>query len=111
MCPSIMVLQQRVYSTGHSAPTTRTINSASSRGGSDRGAYIGRSQKDFLEQHILKRREAEVGCTCSTIFSLITSHTKYWNIRDNETCHGNPSFPSPCALITVFEEKDINLSR
>ena len=83
MCPSIMVLQQRVYSTGHSAPTTRTINSASSRGGSDRGAYIGRSQKDFLEQHILKRREAEVGCAmCSTIFSLFTILTPNTGISE-----------------------------
>ena len=57
-----MVLQQRVYATGNSAPSTRTVNSASSsRGGVEREAWVGRSQKDFLEQHILRRREAEVG--------------------------------------------------
>ena len=56
-----MVLQQRVYATGNPAPSTRTINSASSRGGGEREPWVGRSQKDFLEQHILRRREAEVG--------------------------------------------------
>ena len=56
-----MVLQQRVYATGNSAPSTRTVNSASSRGPGEREPFVGRSQKDFLEQHILRRREAEVG--------------------------------------------------
>ena len=56
-----MVLQQRVYATGNPAPSTRTVNSASSRGGGEREPWVGRSQKDFLEQHILRRREAEVG--------------------------------------------------
>ena len=56
-----MVLQQRVYATGNSAPSTRTVNSASSRGQGEREPFVGRSQKDFLEQHILRRREAEVG--------------------------------------------------
>jgi len=55
-----MVLQQRVYATGNPAPSTRTVNSASSRGGGEREPWVGRSQKDFLEQHILRRREAEV---------------------------------------------------
>ena len=56
-----MVLQQRVYATGNSAPSTRTVNSASSRGPGEREPFVGRSPKDFLEQHILRRREAEVG--------------------------------------------------
>ena len=69
-----MVLHQRVYATGNSAPSTRTVNSASSRGGGEREPYVGRSQKDFLEQHILRRREAEV------ILSWIIQ-TEHYNSR------------------------------
>jgi len=47
-----MVLQHQVYSTG---------NCNSSRGSSARReVYIPRSQKEYLEQHILKKRESEV---------------------------------------------------
>ena len=78
-----MVLQQRVYATGNSAPSTRTVNSASSRGPGEREPFVGRSQKDFLEQHILRRREAEVGLSdiiqTETFFPLQVKRLSFWS--------------------------------
>ena len=54
-----MVFQNQVYATGHSRGPSR--HGSSSSGGLNKPQlYLPKSQKDFLEQHILQKREAEI---------------------------------------------------
>ena len=55
-----MVFQNAVYATGHSRGPSSQHGSSSSGALSKPQIYLPKSQKDFLEQHILKKREAEI---------------------------------------------------
>ena len=55
-----MVFQHQVYATGHSRGSSRLGSAASSGGHHRPQVALPRSQKEFLEQHILRKREAEV---------------------------------------------------
>ena len=67
-----MVLSQQIYSTGHTGSSSRPQ------------VYLPKSGKDFLEQHILRKREAELARTAfwsqtSSYFSSLARQSERYN--------------------------------
>ena len=77
-----MVLQHQIYATGHNRGSSRLGSGASHLNKPQ--VYLPKSQKDFLEQHILRKREAEVKrnnywTETSDYFSKIARQSERYN--------------------------------
>ena len=77
-----MVLQHQIYATGHNRGSSRLGSGASHLNKPQ--VYLPKSQKDFLEQHILRKREAEVKrnnywTETSDYFSKIARQSEQYN--------------------------------